>query len=79
MSRPLTPAEERLLAHLERKPEITEHLVAALDAAIAAKGDPASGERHVIMDFRIRHHAIQDAEVSTPRRVGLDRRAADRS
>jgi len=70
VNRSLTAAEERLLAHLERKPEIVEHLADEFDRAAAAKGTPASGERHVVVDFRFRHQVLQDAEVTAPRRVG---------
>lgn len=67
MTSVLTPAEERLLEHLRRKPEITEHLVAALDAACQER----RREGHVIVDFRCRCGAVQDAEVAAPRRVGI--------
>lgn len=67
MNRPLTAAEERLLAHLAEKPDITEHIVAEFDAAC---GNRKHGG-HVVVDFRFFDERLQDAEVSVPRRVGV--------
>jgi len=71
VNRALTPAEERLLASIEGRPEVREEILNDLAEAFEdARAAVTNDDRHVIWDVRWRKGTIRDAQVGTRRRSG---------